>query len=205
MEGHPDSFSILVVCDGNVCRSPTAQFMLATSLPDTRVASAGMHAMAGVGFCEVATDTLIRHGHEVATFAREFRSRRIRDLEPAEFGLILTATKEHRADLARAHPDLRDRIFTLREAAGLLSGLIAMGEARGPADFVAVVALMNKYRGALASPTIAEPFRLGRTVVEPVDIPDAHQRRVRMHRAVIDLTAAAASDIADSLRTLAIG
>lgn len=40
---------ILVVCIGNICRSPVAQAMLADALPDRRVESAGLGALVGHG------------------------------------------------------------------------------------------------------------------------------------------------------------
>ena len=43
-----EPFSILVVCTGNVCRSPAAERLLASKLGSTvQVASAGTHALVG--------------------------------------------------------------------------------------------------------------------------------------------------------------
>lgn len=38
---------ILVICHGNICRSPYAERILAKALPDCEVTSAGLHARAG--------------------------------------------------------------------------------------------------------------------------------------------------------------
>jgi len=38
---------ILVVCHGNICRSPLAEAMLKAALPHCRVESAGLHALVG--------------------------------------------------------------------------------------------------------------------------------------------------------------
>ena len=40
---------ILVLCTGNICRSPVAAAMLAARLPDKRIESAGLGAMEGQG------------------------------------------------------------------------------------------------------------------------------------------------------------
>ena len=43
-----DTFSILTVCTGNVCRSPAVERLLASKLgPTVSVASAGTHALVG--------------------------------------------------------------------------------------------------------------------------------------------------------------
>ena len=38
---------ILVVCDGNICRSPTVAAMLAAARPDKRISSAGLVGLEG--------------------------------------------------------------------------------------------------------------------------------------------------------------
>ena len=40
--------SILVVCEGNICRSPMAEAMLRQAVPGRRVASAGLNALVGM-------------------------------------------------------------------------------------------------------------------------------------------------------------
>ena len=39
--------NILVVCVGNICRSPMAEFFLKTAHPDLHIESAGLSAMVG--------------------------------------------------------------------------------------------------------------------------------------------------------------
>ena len=40
--------SILVICEGNICRSPMAQGLLAAALPNAQVHSAGLGALVGM-------------------------------------------------------------------------------------------------------------------------------------------------------------
>lgn len=40
---------ILVLCTGNICRSPVAGAMLAARLPNKQIETAGLHALAGQG------------------------------------------------------------------------------------------------------------------------------------------------------------
>lgn len=42
-----DIQNILVVCVGNICRSPTAEFLLKKNHPDLHIESAGLSAMVG--------------------------------------------------------------------------------------------------------------------------------------------------------------
>src|ERR1700712_1032220 len=117
MNTRPESFSILAICEGNVCRSAAAQFTIAQLLPGARVESAGMRARAGAGLCDVVAIEIAGEGEAAARFTREFRSRRREDVDLARFDLILVATTGIRGDLARSFPTLRDRFFTFREAA----------------------------------------------------------------------------------------
>ena len=48
--------NILVVCQGNICRSPVAEAMLRKALPDRQVQSAGLQAMTGRGVDEAAAE-----------------------------------------------------------------------------------------------------------------------------------------------------
>ncbi|HWH25855.1 MAG TPA: hypothetical protein VNT53_04340 [Pseudolysinimonas sp.] len=205
MEWPPESFSILVVCDGNVCRSPSAQFELQGRLPGARVESAGMHAVAGASFCEAAASQIDGEGEQAvsARFAQDFRSRKLREVDVAGFDMVLAATTELRSGLARAHPELRDRFFTLVEAAEVMAELLELEAPDEPITASELIALMNGYRGA---PHTLErlPARLRLKVIDPLDIPDAHGERRKRHNAVIGYARESAAAIGDSLARLTI-
>ena len=119
------------------------------------------------------------------------------------FDLALAATTEIRADLARMHPELRDRFFTLREAADVLRAVCDAGIPSEPFDPSSLIATMNRYRGA--GPTTADlPPRLRMKVLDPLDIPDAHGQRAKRHRAVVDLALRSAESVGDSLARLVL-
>jgi len=59
--------SILVVCVGNLCRSPTGHFMLADLLPNTRVSSAGLMARTNKPACSVASEVAADNGLDLST------------------------------------------------------------------------------------------------------------------------------------------
>lgn len=58
--------NILVVCLGNICRSPTAERVLQKKLPKHRVSSAGIKALVGNTADFQAIKTALKHGIVVA-------------------------------------------------------------------------------------------------------------------------------------------
>lgn len=58
--------NILVVCLGNICRSPTAERILQKKLPQHRISSAGIKALAGKDADFQAIKTALKHGTIVA-------------------------------------------------------------------------------------------------------------------------------------------
>jgi len=137
-------------------------------------------------------------------FAADFRSRRLRDVDVAGFGLVLTATATIRADLARLHPRLRDRFFTLREAADVLAAAVAAGIPAKPMDSAALVVTMNHHRGAGSTTFPVGPLLRDRSL-GPLDVPDAHGDSTKRHQAVIDLMIGSAASVGDSLARFGVG
>lgn len=58
--------NILVVCHGNICRSPTAERILQKKLPNHRISSAGIKALVGKDADFQAIKTALKHGVVVA-------------------------------------------------------------------------------------------------------------------------------------------
>jgi len=54
--------SILVVCVGNICRSPTGERMLQQLLPGKEITSAGVGALVGHPMDELAAEIAVQHG-----------------------------------------------------------------------------------------------------------------------------------------------
>ena len=54
--------SILVVCVGNICRSPTGERLLQQLLPDKQISSAGLGALVGQPMDELAAEIALQHG-----------------------------------------------------------------------------------------------------------------------------------------------
>ena len=58
--------NILIVCLGNICRSPTAERIMQKKLPCHRISSAGIKALAGKDADFQAIKTALKHGVIVA-------------------------------------------------------------------------------------------------------------------------------------------
>lgn len=111
---------LLVVCTGNVCRSPLAMLMLQRRLaplsPVLTVTSAGTRAQAGVPMSDRAAAEARRLGLDPAGVL----SRQLDIPMIAEADLVLTATLEHRSQVVAAHVPALRYTFTLNELSRLL-------------------------------------------------------------------------------------
>ncbi|OXI18967.1 low molecular weight protein-tyrosine-phosphatase [Burkholderia sp. AU15512] len=105
--------TLLVVCVGNVCRSPMAQALLGARLPGVDVRSAGIGALDGQPADPLAIDLMRERGLDLAPHrARQVSSRHITRAD-----LILTMDLEQKRWLERRHPFLCGRVFRLGAAA----------------------------------------------------------------------------------------
>lgn len=103
--------SVLVVCVGNICRSPVGERLLAARLRDRgsaiAVSSAGIGALVGHGADETAAAVAAEHGIDLAGHvARQFS----RELGAAH-DLILTMEPGHRREIIAAAPDLSGKVM----------------------------------------------------------------------------------------------
>lgn len=103
---------ILIVCVGNICRSPTAEYLLRERLGAThraQVGSAGLGALVGHAMDPTALELLHEHGVEGdAHRARQASSGLLRQSD-----LILAMEKRHIAELNRMAPEVSGKVFLL--------------------------------------------------------------------------------------------
>jgi len=121
-----DEARILIVCTGNICRSPFIERLLQREL-DSRwsgpnrgitVRSAGTSALVGSAMDAQAAATLVAHGGDPSGFTPALI---------AESDLVLTATREHRGKVALMSPKVLRRVFTFRDFAHLLAEISGLG------------------------------------------------------------------------------
>ena len=110
---------VLFVCMGNICRSPTAEGVMASLLReagldgDVELDSAGTGGWhAGAPPDERATDAAARRG-----IVLEGAARRVRPSDFDDFDLLVAMDRENRADLLAMAPDAaaRAKVRLLRE------------------------------------------------------------------------------------------
>lgn len=101
--------SILVVCLGNVCRSPVAEFLFRRELGerDIRVSSAGLGALVGQPMDEHAMALLKDRGID----ASEHRARQLEPSMLREADLILAMEQRHLNSVARLAPEASGKVF----------------------------------------------------------------------------------------------
>ncbi|MGW5242036.1 arsenate reductase/protein-tyrosine-phosphatase family protein [Monashia sp. NPDC004114] len=109
---------IMVVCTGNVCRSPYIERRLAQLLADTDVLieSAGTRALVGQDMQEGSHEAL----ESVGADASGFISRQLTHAMLDDADLVITATQRHRRDVVSLNPRTLRRTFSLGELADLL-------------------------------------------------------------------------------------
>lgn len=161
---------ILLVCTGNICRSPAAERLLRARLEGVavRVESAGTSALVGQPIAEPMSNLLRSHGVSPGGFA----ARRLTEPLVTGAALVLGMTREHRASVVQLAPQVVRRSFTLLEFARL-TGLVDLALLRDipwPDRLAAVVTLAAAERRAVAGDPaiddVADPFRRSQQVYD---------------------------------------
>ena len=106
--------SVLVVCVGNICRSPLGERALRKALPDLRIDSAGIAAVVGHEADQTASEAAAEAGVDLGGHvARQLTGDIGRD-----YDLILVMEPGHRAEIARRWPQLSGRVMLFDQWTG---------------------------------------------------------------------------------------
>lgn len=146
---------VLMVCTGNICRSPMMERILQAAVEErglsVTVSSAGTWAREGEPMQPFAAATLSDHGLD----AGGFQATPLTEAHISAVDLVLTATREHRAQVVGLVPGAVRRTFTLLELARIASSAPpAAGPSidSGRAGVLDAVAWAAQMRGSVPRP-----------------------------------------------------
>ncbi|WP_034610837.1 low molecular weight phosphatase family protein [Cellulomonas sp. URHD0024] len=167
---------VLVVCTGNICRSPAVERLLAARLgasfqgravgllaPAIEIGSAGTGAPVGRPMTRAMAELVAEHGGDPAGFtSRQLEASMIRSAD-----LVIGMTRKHRSSVVELVPAAVRRTFTLRELARLAADVdpaALPGANATTADRLrALVPLVARRRGLTAyrpaDDDVVDPFR----------------------------------------------
>jgi protein-tyrosine phosphatase len=105
---------ILVICLGNICRSPTAEFLLKQRLPGKHIASAGLSACKhsdgrGWNMCETARATAEKNGLSCPTHSAQQLNREL----VSQYDLLLVMETSQRNEIAKRYPEAHAKTMLL--------------------------------------------------------------------------------------------
>ncbi len=162
---------ILVVCTGNVCRSPFIELLLGMELTGLGIVveSAGTGALVGEPIDPSAADQVRAHGVDPSTHvARQITAGLIEEAD-----LVLTATRRHRGEVAVMSPRALRYAFAWNDFAELVRTMSAeeLDGRRQGGGLRQVVAAVAARRGGVpprSAPEvdIVDPYRQGRAVFQ---------------------------------------
>jgi protein-tyrosine phosphatase len=102
---------ILVLCIGNICRSPVAEAMFKAKLPNNDIQSAGMSAMLGQPADPMAVQIAHANGIDISAHrGRQLSGWMLQDAE-----LVLVMEINHQKQLSEQYPLSRGKIRCLGE------------------------------------------------------------------------------------------
>ncbi|NVK11595.1 MAG: low molecular weight phosphotyrosine protein phosphatase [Gammaproteobacteria bacterium] len=100
---------ILVVCAGNICRSPLGEVLLKQSLSDKQVTSAGLVARNGDGAAQYSVELAEENGLDLTQHAARKLTREL----CAANDLILVMEPQHQRDVAAKFPEASGKTLLL--------------------------------------------------------------------------------------------
>ncbi len=100
---------ILVVCVGNICRSPMAEYFLKQSYPHLQIESAGIAGLSGQPADDKAQLCMQRHGISLHSHvAKKLNAEQIKKAD-----LILVMSKNQQKHLEQSWPFAKGKVFRL--------------------------------------------------------------------------------------------
>ena len=109
---------IMFICTGNICRSAMAEGMLKQKLKQNNIKnievySCGIYAETG----DYATYNSIEVAKDYGADIKNHKATNIRDSRINEMDIILCATNSHKQNILYMYPNLKDKVYTMKEYA----------------------------------------------------------------------------------------
>ena len=109
---------IMFICTGNICRSAMAEGMMKklikdNNINDIEVYSCGIYAETG----DYATYNAVEAMKYYDVNIENHRATNIRDSKINEMDIILCATMSHKQSVVYLYPNLKEKVYTMKEYA----------------------------------------------------------------------------------------
>ena len=103
--------NILVLCIGNICRSPIAEALLRQQFPDKTISSAGLGALVGYPADPLSIEVSAEQGVDLSAH----RARQLSSWMCQAADMILVMEQRHKVEVQQLHPLVRGKVFRLGE------------------------------------------------------------------------------------------
>jgi protein-tyrosine phosphatase len=179
--------ALVVLCTGNICRSPLAEVLLRDRLSDLPVVvtSAGTRAVVGAPMAPSAAVRVVGRGLDPAHAAVQVTADQL-----VAADLVLGLAREHRRTAIELHPRVVRRAMTLLE---LVRVVAQHGEAIADEALAAAPDVEGRLREAVRLAVLERGTTLPATTPELDDVPDPWGRDDRAYAAA-DLRISGAVD-----------
>jgi protein-tyrosine phosphatase len=107
--------NILVLCIGNICRSPMAEGLLKQALPGKTIRSAGLSALIGKPADPFSVQIMAEHGIDISAHRAQNISTRL----VSEADLILVMDLEQKRHVETQYVGSRGKVFRIGESGKL--------------------------------------------------------------------------------------
>ena len=109
----------MFICTGNICRSAMAEGMLRKMLQEKKIEaeiySCGIYAETGDEPTYNAIDAMKDYDVNITSH----KATNIRDSKIKEMDIILCATNSHKQNVLYLYPELKGKVYTMKEYAGI--------------------------------------------------------------------------------------
>lgn len=106
---------ILIVCTGNICRSPIAEGLLKRDCSTLDISSAGLHAHEGHPADPLAIEVMSEIGVDISHHVARGLTRR----DAVHADLILVMEMEQKREIESVFPEVRGKVFRFAEQSGV--------------------------------------------------------------------------------------